>query len=130
GRRRARRGGGLMATFDYVAVDAGGRTVTGAVTAADEPAARSLLERRRLMPLEIAPGGAGAPVAPAASAASARPARLSPRILALTTRQLATLVSVTSIDEALRTIALQADRPAVRRVLDGVHGAVLEGRRL
>lgn len=119
-----------MATFDYVAVDAGGRTVTGAVTAADERAARSLLERRRLMPLEIAPGGAGAPVAPAASAASARPARLSPRILALTTRQLATLVSVTSIDEALRTIALQADRPAVRRVLDGVHGAVLEGRRL
>ena len=33
-----------MAAFDYVAVDAGGRTVTGAVTAADEPAARSLLE--------------------------------------------------------------------------------------
>lgn len=116
-----------MATFDYVAVDAGGRTVTGAVTAADEPAARSLLERRRLMPLEIAPGGAGAP---AAAAAPARPARLSPRVLALTTRQLATLVSVTSIDEALRTIALQADRPAVRRVLEGVHGAVLEGRRL
>ncbi len=119
-----------MATFDYVAVDVGGRTVTGAVTAADEPSARSLLERRRLMPLEIAPGGAGAPTAPAAPAAPARPARLSPRVLALTTRQLATLVSVTSIDEALRTIALQADRPAVRRVLEGVHGAVLEGRRL
>ena len=45
-----------MAAFDYVAVDAGGRTVTGALTAADETSARTLLERRRLMPLEITAG--------------------------------------------------------------------------
>jgi len=114
-----------MAAFDYVAVDAGGRTVTGAVTAADETAARKLLDRRKLMTLRLGPATASARAAKSAPAA-----KLSAKTLALTTRQLATLVSVTPIEEALRTLALQADRPSVRRVLEGVHGGVLEGRRL
>lgn len=116
-----------MASFDYVAVDAGGRTVSGAVTAADEVAARALLGKRRLMPLEILPARTGAA---RAASPSAKGAKLDARTLTLTTRQLATLVSVSPLEEALRTIALQADRPAVRRVLEGVHAGVLEGRRL
>jgi general secretion pathway protein F len=116
-----------MASFDYVAVDAGGRTVSGAVTAADEVAARALLGKRRLMPLEILPARTGAA---RAASPSAKGAKLDARTLALTTRQLATLVSVSPLEEALRTIALQADRPAVRGVLEGVHAGVLEGRRL
>ena len=32
-----------MAVFDYVAADAGGRTVTGTLTAVDEATARALL---------------------------------------------------------------------------------------
>lgn len=115
-----------MAAFDYVAVDAGGRTVSGAVTASDETTARALLGKRRLMPLEVRPARAGA----ARTTPSAKGAKLDARTLALTTRQLATLVSVAPIEEALRTIALQADRPAVRRVLEGVHAGVMEGRRL
>lgn len=114
-----------MAAFDYVAVDAGGRTVTGAVTAVDEAAARKLLDRRKLMTLRLGPAAASTKAAKSAPAA-----KLSAKTLALTTRQLATLVSVTPIEEALRTLALQADRPSVRRVLEGVHGGVLEGRRL
>lgn len=117
-----------MAAFDYVAVDAGGRTLTGALTAADEAAARALLERRKLMPLEITTGR-GAP-RKVDRLGQTRGGKLNARTLALTTRQLATLVSVAPLEEALRTIALQADRPAVRRVLDGVHGGVMEGRRL
>jgi general secretion pathway protein F len=116
-----------MAAFDYVAVDAGGRTVSGALTAADETAARTALGKRRLMPLEVSPARTGAA---RAAAPSARGGKLDARTLALTTRQLATLVSVAPIEEALRTIALQADRPAVRRVLEGVHAGVMEGRRL
>jgi general secretion pathway protein F len=116
-----------MAAFDYVAVDAGGRTVTGALTAADEGAAGALLERRRLMPLEITPARGAVQKA---GRARARAGKLNAKTLALTTRQLSTLVSVAPIEEALRTIALQADRPAVRRVLEGVHGGVMEGRRL
>lgn len=117
-----------MAAFDYVAVDAGGRTVSGALTAADEGAARALLTRRKLMPLEIVAGRGMA--ARSDRSAPRRSGRLDSRTLALTTRQLATLVSVAPVEEALRTIALQADRPAVRQVLEGVHTGVMEGRRL
>ncbi|MGZ9098205.1 MAG: type II secretion system inner membrane protein GspF [Brevundimonas sp.] len=117
-----------MATFDYVAVDAGGRTLSGVLTAADEAAARALLTRRKLMPLEVVAGRGTA--ARADRAAPRRGGKLDSRTLALTTRQLATLVSVAPVEEALRTIALQADRPAVRQVLEGVHGGVMEGRRL
>ncbi|MEN5363123.1 type II secretion system inner membrane protein GspF [Brevundimonas intermedia] len=115
-----------MAAFDYVAVDAAGRTVSGALTAADEVAARSLLSRRRLALLEITP----ARVVGRAETAARPGGKLNAKTLALTTRQLATLISVAPIEEALRTLALQADRIAVRRVLEGVHAGVMEGRRL
>lgn len=115
-----------MAAFDYVALDPAGRRVTGAVSATDEARARGALEKRRLVPLEMRPARS----AVAASSAPARRGKLSARVLALTTRQLATLITVAPIDEALRTLTLQADRPAVKRVLEGVHAGVLEGRRL
>jgi general secretion pathway protein F len=116
-----------MAAFDYIAVDGAGRTVSGALTAADEGAARQLLDRRRLMPLEITPARRAAMKADGKGKTAGR---LNAKTLALTTRQLATLVSVAPIEEAVRTIALQADRPAVRGVLEGVHAGVLEGHRL
>ena len=118
-----------MAAFDYVAVDAGGRTVSGTLTADDAAAARALLARRKLAPLEIT---ASRGAAPARAAAPARKGagKSDSRTLALVTRQLATLVTVSPVEEALRAIALQADRPAVRAVLEGVHGGVMEGRRL
>ncbi|HEY1224659.1 MAG TPA: type II secretion system inner membrane protein GspF [Brevundimonas sp.] len=115
-----------MAAFDYTAVDAGGRTVTGALDAADEAAARALLDRRKLMPLQLAP----AHRAERKPAAAAGPARLNARALALTTRQLATLIAVTPVEEALRTLTAQAEQPKTRQVLSKVHAGVLEGRRL
>lgn len=115
-----------MPAFDYVAVDGAGRTVTGAVEAADETAARGQLGRRRLAPLQVTP----ARMTARADRPKGKSGKLTPKTLALTTRQLATLVSVSPIEEALRTLALQADRPVVRRVLEGVHSGVLEGRPL
>lgn len=118
-----------MAAFDYVAVDSAGRTVSGTVKAGDEGAARGLLARRNLAPLEVTPAGTGGS-AVEARRPSGRGRRLDARTLALTTRQLATLTTVAPIDEALRTLALQPHRPAVRAVLEGVHAGVMEGRRL
>lgn len=115
-----------MAAFDYVALDAGGRRVTGAVEAADETRARGALEKRRLMPLELK----SARQQPTTGTATGKGIRLPARSLALITRQLATLIAVAPVEEAVRTLALQADRPAARRVLEGVHAGVLEGRRL
>jgi len=121
-----------MAVFDYVAVDAGGRTVSGTLTAADDGAARAMLDRRKLMPLEVAASRGAAPARTASAATAARKSvgKLDSRTLALVTRQLATLVTVSPVEEALRAIATQADRPAVRTVLEGAHGGVMEGRRL
>lgn len=115
-----------MAAFDYIAADAAGRTVSGSVTAADEAAARKALAKRQLAPLQLSPGRSGA----VAASTSGRGGRLSSKALALTTRQLATLISVSPLEEALRNLMLQADRPNVRRVLEGVHAGVIEGRRL
>jgi len=126
-----------MAAFDYVAVDEGGRTVRGTLAAVDDGSVRALLARRRLMPLEImasrgAVRNSDVPARKGGVLGRFGPGRggLDPRTLALVTRQLATLVTVSPVEEALRAIALQADRPAVRAVLEGVHGGVMEGRRL
>ena len=116
-----------MAVFDYLAADPAGRTVTGSLTAVDEATARALLSERKLMPLELSVGRS---VGGAKAKAAGRGGKLDSRTLALTTRQLATLVTVAPLEEALRAIALQAERPAVRNVLEGVHAGVMEGRRL
>lgn len=116
-----------MAAFDYIAADAAGRMVSGSLSAADEAAARKALAKRQLAPLQLSPGRSGVVAAPSKSG---KGGRLSPKALALTTRQLATLISVSPLEEALRNLMLQADRPNVRRVLEGVHAGVIEGRRL
>lgn len=116
-----------MAVFDYVAADAGGRTVTGTLTAVDEASARALLGKKKLMPLELSVGRS---VGGAKAKTATKGGKLDSRTLALTTRQLATLVTVAPLEEALRAIALQAERPVVRNVLEGVHAGVMEGRRL
>lgn len=116
-----------MPAFDYSAVDVSGRTVAGVLTAPDEAAAKKALDRRRLMTLSLSrPSGASTPTDKTPRLRQ----KLSSRTLALTTRQLATLITVAPVDEALRTLMLQAERPDVRRILSGVHAGVVEGQRL
>lgn len=114
-----------MSAFEYTALDAGGRTRTGVVSAPSERAAREQLQGRRLMPLKLAPAAERK-----AGGFRLFPDRIGPRQLALITRQLATLIAVAPLEEALRILALQAEQPAVRRVLLATHAAVLEGYRL
>lgn len=113
-----------MARFDYVALDLAGAQRSGRIEARDSDDARAQLERRRLAPVKIA-----AHVAPPAKGKVLRD-RLGGRDRSLFTRQLATLVAVSTLEEALRTIALQADRPKLKRIVEQVHAAVLEGYRL
>lgn len=114
-----------MTAFDYLAVDRAGRRRSGVATGADEAAVRARLAGRGLEPLTLRPRAAE-------GGAEGRPqgTRLGTARLALTTRQLATLVEVTPLEEALRTLVMQAEQLRQRRVLQGVHAAVLEGRRL
>lgn len=116
-----------MSAFEYDAVDGEGRTRKGVLSAATAQAAQRELERQKLIPIRLRPARKGPGRAIAGDLIAPR---LDAKALALVTRQLATLSAVSPMEEALRTMALQADRPKVRQVLASVHTAVLEGQRL
>ena len=114
-----------MATFEYAALDAQGRTRTGRLNADGAREARRQLRERELVPTRLA-----ATATRDRTERSVFGARFRPRDLALFTRQLSTLVAAAPLEEALRTIGAQSDRPAVRRVVGATHAQVLEGLRL
>ena len=120
-----------MADFDYTVIDVGGRERHGSVAAATIDDARSKLAARRfyVVRLDAAASGAGR-TGPLLSVKWFAQRRLSVKTLTLFTRQLATLVLVTPLEEALRTIARQTEGDHIRTILDRVHNGVVEGRRL
>ena len=121
-----------MPSYDYLAIDIGGRERRGALTAASEELARDNLRAKKLLPVRLSKAETGARAAER-SDASKPPLftrKLSAKELTLFTRQLATLVAVTPLEEALRAIAAQAEKPHIARIVGHVHGGVVEGRRL
>jgi general secretion pathway protein F len=120
-----------MPAFEYEALDASGALKTGVVSADNARLARRELRQIRLMPVRIAPvtlqhGRAGGWI-PALRSRT----RIKPAAMMLLTRQLATMVSAAApLEEALHTIALQADDKAVRGTLLAVRTSVTEGMRL
>ena len=114
-----------MPTFEFSAIDRDGRTRSGALAGADRDAVQRVLERKGLVATRIS-----AAAHRAQSAVHARPMRLGEGQLALLTRQIATLVTVTPVDEALRTLADQAESRRQKTMLSRVHGSVMEGQRL
>jgi general secretion pathway protein F len=114
-----------MPQFDYEALDLAGRAKSGRLQADSMEAARADLLEKKLFATRLGPASGGAQPRALPSRR-----RLKPRQLTLFTRQLATLAEVAPLAEALRTIARQADQPQVEAVLNRVHGAVVEGRRL
>jgi general secretion pathway protein F len=118
-----------MSDFDYVALDTKGRETRGRVSGASEDAARSTLTQRKLYVVKLGPGSQSAPKGQSLSSWLGR-RRMSTKQLTLFTRQLATLVSVTPLEESLRTIAIQTEQPHVRDAITTVHAGVFEGRRL
>ncbi|GAK33148.1 type II secretion system protein F [alpha proteobacterium Q-1] len=131
-----------MPAFDYEALDARGKSRKGIITADSPRQARLDLRARKLMPvaLGLAQGGMGSAGqgAEAESTAKSRmrnkmgpKGSLNQKQLSLVTRQLATLLDAGApVDEALQSIAMQADHRAVRRILLAVRADVMEGRRL
>ena len=119
-----------MADFDYLAIDTAGREQRGAVAAETADDARAKLGARRLYVVRVDQGKVQSQARPLLSVPRLDTRRLSAKSLTLFTRQLATLVMVTPMEEALRTIARQTEGDHVRKVLDRVHSGVVEGRRL
>lgn len=115
-----------MPDFAFVGLDTAGRERRGSVRAATRDAARDQLVSRKLYVVRIE--AAAEMQAPLLSRGLRR--KMGAKQLTLFTRQLATLVQVTPLEEALRTVSRQAEREEVRRVLGNVHAGVVEGRRL
>jgi general secretion pathway protein F len=119
-----------MPDFAYVGVDPGGREKRGQVRADTAELARAQLTARRLYVVKVEPATASDAAPPLLSQSLIRRRRLSAKQLTLFTRQLATLVTVSPLEEALRTVARQSERAEVQAILGNVHRSVLEGRRL
>jgi general secretion pathway protein F len=120
-----------MPDFAYVGVDPAGRERRGSVRAETAELAREVLTARRLYVVKVEQAAVGEDgAAPLLSRGLFRKKKLNNKQLTLFTRQLATLVQVSPLEEALRTVSRQSEREEVRRILGNVHGAVLEGRRL
>jgi general secretion pathway protein F len=118
-----------MSDFDYLALDTAGRERRGSVKAASVEDARASLSARKLYVVRME-RSTGATAPPLLSRSLLLRKKLSAKQLTLFTRQLATLVQVSPMEESLRTIGRQAEKERVRSILLSVHAGVVEGRRL
>lgn len=116
--------------FAYLAVDPKGREKRGKIAAADSESARQKLTAKEWLPVSVSS------VAEVNRAGSDKPnlfsrrSRLNVKQRTLFTRQLATLIKVSPIEEALRTIARQSEKDETRAIVNRVADGVVEGRRL
>jgi general secretion pathway protein F len=117
-----------MPDFDYLAIDTRGGERRGSIAAPSIEDARARLDSRKLYVVRIEPGS-GAPK-PAKPLVSFGRRKLTAKELTLFTRQLATLVQVSPLEESLRTISRQTEKPHVRAITGAVHSGVLEGHRM
>ncbi len=120
-----------MPDWRYTAIDPAGRERRGRIDAPDQAAAQARLSAKRLFVIDCAP----APVTddsnrPTLLSHLRRQRALSGNELALFTRQLSTLTSVSPLEEALRTASRQSEAAHVRVIVGNVQNGILEGRRL
>lgn len=121
-----------MAAFEYEALDPTGRQVKGVISADSPRLARRELRRKNLFPTRLAPASAkGGPAPGKLKELLPDLGGMGPKDRALVTRQLATLISAAApVEEALHSVAMQAEKPAIRRTLMAVRASVTEGLRL
>lgn len=118
-----------MPAFEYEALDAGGKTRRGVLSADSQRAARRELRALHLTPVDISePRNAGA--RKAGSRSAAKTPRVKSGDLVMMTRQLAALLGAsTPLEEALNAVSMQTDNPAARSRILAVRERVMEGWR-
>jgi general secretion pathway protein F len=116
-----------MPNFAYHAIDPEGREKRGRIAAANDDGARAALTEKKLYIVSVEPAPERAP---ALAALPMRRRKLSAQQLTLFTRQLSSLVQVSPLEESLRTISRQSEKPQTRAILTEVHSGVVEGQRL
>lgn len=117
-----------MPDYDYLAIDPAGKERRGSLNAASMEDVRARLDQRKLFVVKVEPGRPKAERGRALLSLTRR--KLDSKQLTLFTRQLSTLIEVSPLEEALRTISRQSEQDHVRAIVTTVHGGVTEGRRL
>jgi len=118
-----------MGAFEYTALDRGGREKKGVIEGDAPRQVRQQLRDQGLMPLEVQEVAQRETVGRKRSTLFKR--GISPTDLALITRQLATLVrAALPLEECLRAVAQQTDRPRLQSMLLAVRSRVMEGHTL
>lgn len=122
-----------MSAFEYSALDASGRELTGTLEGDTARQVRQQLRDKGWTPLrvdELAPRGTQADGRRPGGLRFSR-GRASAGELAMLTRQLATLIgSGLPLEEALRATAQQSEKARVRNMLTAVRSRVMEGHSL
>lgn len=115
-----------MASYQYIAVDSGGRRRRGLLDADHVRQVRAQLRAKGLTPLSVQAVRSGD-----GDGAGTFARGIGDAALALATRQLATLLqAAVPLEEALATVARQCEAGRLRRALQVVRGQVAEGRSL
>lgn len=111
-----------MPAYEYQALDGGGRTRKGVITADSPKAARKELRKQSLTPVKVAQTSDETNVKKGGK-------KLSSKELVLITRQLAMLIgSGTPVEESLASVGGTAESTRVRSVLATVRSNVVEGQ--
>ncbi|TXY16019.1 type II secretion system inner membrane protein GspF [Vibrio mimicus] len=115
-----------MAAFEYKALDAKGRHKKGVIEGDNARQVRQRLKEQGLVPMEVVETQAKA--ARTRSKGMGFKRGISTPDLALITRQLSTLVqSGMPLEECLRAVAEQSEKPRIRTMLVAVRAKVTEG---
>ncbi len=115
-----------MAAFEYKALDAKGRHKKGVIEGDNARQVRQRLKEQSLVPMEVVETQVKAARSRRQGFAFKR--GISTPDLALITRQLATLVqSGMPLEECLRAVAEQSEKPRIRTMLVAVRAKVTEG---
>jgi len=109
-----------MGAYQYQALKKNGSNNTGVIEADSERHARQLLREKDLIPTKVHPI--------AQQRTGSGKGKLSAADLSLMTRQLATLLAAgIPVEESLRGVSEQTEKPKVRELIIGIRSKVLEG---
>lgn len=115
-----------MAAFEYKALDTKGKTVKGVIEAETARAARQLLREKALVPISLEETKEKEKRAQSGGLSFQR--GISTNELSLLTRQLSTLVTATMpLEECLKAVAEQTEKPRLKNMLTSVRSRVVEG---
>jgi type II secretion system protein F len=114
-----------MARFRYVALDRAGKTITGELAAEDPEEVTRRLREMGFFPAEIGEAGQ---VTIGAAPRVVRGRRIGPSDIVVMTRQLADMTAARlPIFRSLSVLLEQADRPALRQLVETIRSDVQEG---